>query len=722
MAGGTFWQGRIKTWYNLGMDLFEPVEGLKGVGPKTAEILKKYGIRTVRDFLYNLPRDYESYQAVTSIAEMRPGKVVVRGKIDSLTSRKARRRNLTVTEGVIRDNTGAVKVVWFNQSYRIRQFLPDKEYYFTGSYELKNGRYSLISPSVAEVADIDMSSGLNPVYVAHGSLKSHDFRRLMANSRDRFVDIPDLLPSVKPDTRKKALFYAHFPSSVQMVGKAREYLAYEELFELILASRLNRRENEKLQAEKVPFVAEKVKGLVGSLPFTLTGAQRRAAWDIFQDMEREVPMNRLLQGDVGSGKTMVAALAAYEVAVAGHQVALLAPTAILATQHFEGLSKVLEPLGVRVALLTGATKGKKELKMRILAGEVDLVIGTHAILTDDTEFARLALVVIDEQHRFGVEQRQKLMMKSPSGLAPHLLAMTATPIPRSLQLTVFGDLDVSILDELPAGRQAIATSIITEVETKERLYPKMQEIMAATPDTKGRGRKMRGQQIYWICKAIENADGASGGEKGARSGKGAGGGPGGTSEIISVKRRCKRLQEVFPRAKVEFLHGKMKPAEKDAVMERFAEGEIDILVSTTVVEVGVDVPNATLMVIENAESYGLAQLHQLRGRVGRGASAAYCYLLTSGDEPPSRRLKELERSNDGFHLAEVDLKLRGPGEIYGALQHGALDLRIATLADTKLIARARKDVERFLQKPENMLQYKELMRGITKYQQITTLN
>ena len=711
-------KGRFLLCYNWGMDLFADVEELTGIGPKTAETLRKYGIKTVRDFVYNLPRDYESYAAPTSIAEMRPGKVVIRGKIDSLTTRRARRRNLSVTEGVIRDATGTVKVVWFNQTYRVRQFHPEKEYYFTGNYELKNGRYSLMSPSAAEASEIDPTTGLSPIYVAHGALKSNDFRRLMQKSRGKFVDIPDLLPSVKPSTRSKALFYAHFPNSAKSVQGARDYLAYEELFELILAARLNRQENEKLQAVKVPFEVTKIKEFVAGLPFKLTGAQRKAAWEIFQDMEKEVPMNRLLQGDVGSGKTMVAAMSAYAAVLAGYQVALLAPTAILATQHYEGLSEILQQFGVRVELLTGATKQKPALKKRIRAGEVDLVIGTHALLTDDTEFANLALVVIDEQHRFGVKQRQKLMLKSPAGLAPHLLAMTATPIPRSLQLTVFGDLDVSILNEMPAGRQPVTTSIITEVETKERLYPKMQEIMSLTPDSKKHGEKACGQQIYWICKAIDDVTSVNGAQGGKSSKVGSSGG----SEVTSVKKRSKRLKEVFPDKTVEFLHGKMKPVEKDAVMERFARGEIDILVSTTVVEVGVDVPNATLMVIENAESYGLAQLHQLRGRVGRGASAAYCYLLTSGDMRPSRRLRELEKSADGFYLAEVDLKLRGPGEIYGALQHGALDLRIASLSDTKLIARAQKDVTHFLQNPENMVKYSELMRGITKYQQITTLN
>ncbi|MBR3228883.1 ATP-dependent DNA helicase RecG [Candidatus Saccharibacteria bacterium] len=671
------------------MDLTLSVENLKGVGPKTAEILKKYGIRTVRDFFYNLPRDYENYEQPVSISEIRPGKIVIKGKIDQITTRRARRRNLTVTEGIISDNTGSIKVIWFNQSYRTRQFTPDKEYYFTGDYELKNGRYSLISPSAALVTDIDTITGLSPIYVAHGALKSHDFRRLIANSRDKFSLIPDLLPTVKPKTRQNALFGAHFPSSMQSIKDCRNYLAYEELFELILAAKLNKRENEKLKSTPINFNLNEVKDFLARLPFTLTNAQKKAAWEIIQNMQNSTPMNRLLQGDVGSGKTMVAALAAYEAVLSGTQVALLAPTAILAQQHYNTLKNTLEPFKITVALLTGATKDKKNLKTNIKNGKINLVIGTHALLTDDTEFNNLALVIIDEQHRFGVEQRQKLMLKSPSGLAPHLLAMTATPIPRSLQLTIFGDLDVSILNELPKGRQPITTKILKETDIREQLYPKITEIIKS------------GQQVYWICKAIDDDP---------------------RTETTSVKSRSLNLQKLFPKYKIEFLHGRMKPAEKDEIMGRFKDGKTDILVSTTVVEVGVDVPNANLMIIENAENYGLAQIHQLRGRVGRGDKAAFCYLLTASDMNPSRRLRELEKSTDGFHLAEIDLKLRGPGEIYGVLQHGALDLRIASLSDTKLIHRAQKDVAEFLQNPENMLKYKELMNTITKYQQITTLN
>ena len=671
------------------MNLYAPVEELKGIGPKTAETLKKYGIRTVRDFFYNLPRDYDNYEKPVSISDIRPGKVVIRGKIDNISIRRAKRRNLSIVEGVISDQTGSIKVVWFNQSYRTKQFSPDKEYYFTGNYEFKNGRYSLISPSAALVSDIDPSAGLNPIYVAHGNLKSSDFKRLLASSRDKFNEIPDFLPSVPSGVRKSALFYIHFPNSLENVQKSRDYLAYEELFELILAAKLNRRENEKLKASKIPINLDRIKEFIKKLPFTLTAAQKKAIWEILQDTEKTAPMNRLLQGDVGAGKTMVAAISAYNAILSGAQVAMLAPTAILATQHYENLKRLLEKFKVKTILLTGATKNKSELKKDTKEGKIDFIIGTHALLTDDTEFKNLGLVIIDEQHRFGVEQRQKLALKSPAGLAPHLLAMTATPIPRSLQLTVFGDLNVSVLNQLPKGRQPITTHILSEIEMREKLYPVIVDTISAK------------QQIYWVCKSIDDNP---------------------KSETTSVKSRSEKLKREFPKATVEFLHGRMKPAEKDEIMDRFSKGKIDILVSTTVIEVGVDVPNASLMIIENAEMYGLAQLHQLRGRVGRGSAASYCYLLTPGENRPTRRLLELEKSTDGFYLAEVDLKMRGPGEIYGSLQHGALDLRIATLTDTKLISRAQNDVNKFLENPENLLKWKELMQGITKYQQITTLN
>lgn len=694
------------------MDLSAGVETIKGVGPKTAEALRRANLKTVGDLIYVLPRVYENYQATVPIADLRPGKVIVKGKISDLHIIRTARKRLTITQGVIRDDTGAIRTVWFNQPYRAKQFSEDREYYFTGKYELKSGRYQLTSPSATLAQDIDESTAsFQPIYGQKSALKPQTFRKLLAVLRPEFAKIPDLLPFTtgKPDfvksgARAEALYNSHFPETPADTEKGREYLAYEELFEFMLAAKLNKLDTERLKSVPSPFQAAATRFLVKNLPFQLTHAQRQATWEILQELGRTVPMNRLLQGDVGSGKTVVAALAAAQVAQNGHQTALLAPTAILAAQHYESLQELFRGLqnrqsaartsaGVRlhlprVALLTGATRNKRQLKQAIKRGEIDLVIGTHALLTDDTEFKSLAFCIIDEQHRFGVGQRQKLLLKSPKDTAPHLLSMTATPIPRSLQLTIFGDLDVSILNELPAGRQPITTKIISELDQHDVLYPAMRELLA------------KGQQIYWICQLIEDTK---------------------TASATPVKKQVKKLQELFPEYRVECLHGKMKPDEKDQIMADFASNKIQILVSTTVVEVGVNVPNANMMIIQDAEGYGLAQLHQLRGRVGRGDQPASCFLVTT-DEKPTKRLQEMEKSTDGFHLAEVDLKLRGPGEIYGALQHGELNLQIANLTDTVLMGQASHHAGEFAKHPEDMVKYPELAARIKKYQQLTTLN
>ena len=684
-----------------------PVESVRGIGPKTAELFRNANIRTVGDLLYCLPRMYENYQTAVSIADLTPGNVVIRGKIGDLHTVRTSRKRLTITEGVIHDDTGAIRTIWFNQPYRAKQFDPKREYYFTGKYEFKNGRYTLTSPSATLVQDTEQagaSSKFQPIYSAKNAIKPQVFQKAITSLRSSFHQIPDLLPItsgapsfLRPGARAEALFLSHFPEAPKDSERGREYLAYEELFELILAAKLNKHENQRLSAVSLPFRADLTREIVQNLPFALTNAQRRATWDILQNLEKTTPMNRLLQGDVGSGKTIVAALAAAQAAHHGYQTALLAPTAILATQHFESLSQLFQNLSKShpelklpsLALLTGATKGKKALKTQIAHGEIDLIIGTHALLTDDTNFRALAFCIIDEQHRFGVGQRQKLLLKSPESTAPHLLSMTATPIPRSLQLTIFGDLDVSLLNELPAGRQPITTKILSEVQQKDELYPAMRELLA------------KNQQIYWICKTIEEN---------------------GTNPATPVKRQAKKLAELFKNYRVGLLHGKMKADEKDQVMADFAANKIQILVSTTVVEVGVNVPNANMIIIQDAENYGLAQLHQLRGRVGRGNQPASCYLLTTGEGRPSRRLREMEKSTDGFHLAEVDLKLRGPGEIYGAMQHGELNLQVASLSDTHLIAQASQHAEHFARNPEQLQNYPELAKRIKKYQQLTTLN
>ena len=664
------------------MVLSSPIEDIKGIGPKTAELLNKAGIFTLRDLAYYLPRTYENYQQAQKISDLRPGQVTIKAKVDDV--RNSRRGRLTITEAVLRDDSGAIRAIWFNQPYRAKQLDDHRDFYFSGKMEFSYGHYQLSNPSVTLAGDIDKakSDELQPIYRATGSLKSPDFKKFIGVCKNQLALSDDMIPNLPG--RADAFLSVHFPESEKKKKKGRDYLAEEELFCLLLASRLNREENKRLKTEPIVADIEALKKFIATLPFKLTDAQRRATWEIIQDMASETPMNRLLQGDVGAGKTMVAALSAFAAAKAGFQTAIMAPTEVLAAQHAESLSKTFGK-ELNIALLTGSTKHKVELKKRIAAGEVDLVIGTHALITDDTKFARLGLAIIDEQHRFGVAQRQKLLSKARS--MPHLLSMTATPIPRSLQLTIFGDLEVSILDQLPAGRQAITTKIVAKA-AEEQMWRDIKKELELK------------HQVYYICKKIEDSS---------------------VSELSSVKKEFKRIAKMLNGYTVELLHGRMKPDEKDDIMTRFSKGEIDVLVSTTVVEVGVNVPNATVMAIADANQYGLSQLHQLRGRVGRGNAASYCYLINSKDAP-SRRLREIEGSQDGFYLAEVDLKLRGPGEIYGSLQHGALDLRIATITDTKLVHAADIKVKEFLQKGYNVLEYKELSSAIQKYQRLTTLN
>lgn len=667
------------------MDLAAPIQEVKGIGPKTAEVLHKAGIFTLRDLVYHLPRDYENFQQAQNIAELKPGKVTVKAKVEETTARRMR-RNLTIVKATLRDKTGAIKAVWFNQPYRAKQFDAGKDYYFSGTMALSYGRYQISNPSATLADDYDLKAStakIQPVYPMRGSVKSQDFKKFIKTIQNNIALIPDMIPNYAG--RADALLNVHFPETLDAAKAGREYLATEELFSLLLAAQLNREENQKLRTQAIRGDMEQLKDFISGLPFKLTNAQRRATWEIIQDMEQEIPMNRLLQGDVGSGKTMVAALSCFVAAMSGLQAAIMAPTEVLATQHAESLSQLFKDR-LSIALLTGSTKHKPELKKHIKNGEVDLVIGTHALITDDTEFKNLGLAIIDEQHRFGVAQRQKLLAKAHT--MPHLLSMTATPIPRSLQLTIFGDLSVSILDELPAGRQPITTKIISPNSTKQMWQSIEQELA-------------KGHQVYYICKKID--------DKGA-------------SELSNVKKETQKIAHQFPNYNVAFLHGRMKPTEKDEIMTLFSKGQIDILVSTTVVEVGVNVPNATVMVIADADQYGLSQLHQLRGRVGRGSDASYCYLINSNSDAPTRRLREIERSQDGFYLAEVDLKLRGPGELYGSLQHGALDLRIATITDTKLVHKADSLVKQFRRQGYNMLEYKELSNSVRKYQRLTTLN
>jgi ATP-dependent DNA helicase RecG len=684
----------LRDCYDSYMNLETSLNHVKGVGQKTAEQFAAANLNTVGDLINFLPRAHEDFSDVVKIIDISPGKRTIKARCEKISTRPVR-RGLRITTATLADDSGKLQAVWFNQPYRTTQLAGSDEFYFSGEFEFNYNHYQLSNPSAEKVSELPVSTGrVLPIYRAVKGLKSQLVRKILMELRPMITMLQETLPSeiVKKEklmSRGEAMLAMHFPNSSDDITRARERLAFEELFVLLLASQLNKQENAKLKGWHIPFEQTIVKSFVVQLPFALTGAQRRAAWDILQNFENETPMNRLLQGDVGSGKTVVAGLAARQAASHGFQTAIMAPTEILAFQHAETLTRLLKPFDVAVGVLTGSVKGKARtvLYEQIANGTVQVVVGTHALIQESVKFHKLGFVVIDEQHRFGVKQRQELLKKSER--MPHLLAMTATPIPRSLALTVYGELEISVLNELPAGRKPIITKIWSP-NSREQLYKEIDAELAT------------GRQAYVICSLIdENPD----------------------NEIKSVQEEYKKLHTgVFKHRKIGLLHGKLKPAEKDDVMTQFASGELDILVSTTVVEVGVDVPNSTVILIENADRFGLAQLHQLRGRVGRSDHQSFCYLMMSDSSRPTQRLREIEKSNDGFYLAEVDLRLRGPGEIYGHAQHGDLNLQIATLADTKLIARVQRRAKEFASTGEDLLQYKQLAHEVHKYQRLTTLN
>lgn len=673
--------------------LSTPLQKIKGVGPKTALQLSAAGLQTVTDLIHFLPRKHEDFSAVVPVAHIQPGKVSVRGTFSNVSTKQVR-RGMSVTQATLADDSAKVPVVWFNQGYRAEQLKNGGEWLVSGEFGLQRQRYQIVNPSVELVKEMAVSGGrILPVYPAVRGLRSQLVRKILIELRPVIMGLPETLPAelIAREgllSRAEAVMAMHFPESFEQLQAARDRLGFEEVFALMVASYLNKQDNAALESHAIPFDARDAKTFVDALPFQLTDAQRVAAWESIKNLERGEPMNRLLQGDVGSGKTVVAGLVSYIAAQGGFQTAFMAPTELLATQHAATLSQILEPFAMRVGLLIGSLSAKQRTPIleAIANGQCDVVVGTHALFQDKVVFKELGFVVIDEQHRFGVEQRQRLLAKSHK--MPHLLAMTATPIPRSLQLTVYGELDVSLLNEKPAKRKDIVTEIVSP-NSRDAMYQKIETELQA------------GRQAYVICPRIEAGD----------------------DEQASVEEELKRLKRsVFKTKRIGLLHGKLPADAKEAVMRSFASGDLDILVSTTVVEVGVDVPNATAIIIEGADRFGLAQLHQLRGRVGRSELQSYCYLVPSTSAKPSARLRELERSNDGFYLAERDLELRGPGEIYGRAQSGALNLAVANIADMKLLKRAQAAAARWLGSGGDLLQYQQLKSDVDRYRRLTTLN
>jgi ATP-dependent DNA helicase RecG len=680
--------------------LHAPIESVRGVGPANAERFAKLGVRTVRDLLYHFPRRHLDYRAARLIKDLTfEGYETILATVWSVKV-DGRPGGILVIRVILADESGTAEAMWVRRKdYLSKDFVTGRTVVLSGECRLVNGRPVFRDPEWENYVTEDTvhTGRLVPVYPLVEGLNGRYVRRIAKHTIDRYAALlADPLPAAIRDEHRlldlpSAIAQAHFPDSDELHAAAQKRLAFDEL--LVIQLGLSERRMARETGEPAPALearVEQVREFLESLPFQLTGAQQRALAEIGRRLSLEQPMSLLLEGDVGSGKTVVAAAAAVQVVANGYQAAIMAPTEILAEQHHRTFQKLFSGLGVgapSVTLLTGSVKGadRRRRYADVASGQANVVVGTQALVQEGLEFGRLGLVVIDEQHRFGVEQRSTLRQK---GYKPHVLVMTATPIPRTLALTIYGDLDLQVLDELPPGRQTIKTRHLRPTDR-----PKAYEFV--------RREVQSGHQAFIICPLVE--------ETGRLDARG--------NEARAAVAEHERLQrDVFPDLRLGLVHGRMKPAEKDAAMRMFQSREYDILVSTAVVEVGIDVPNATVMLIEGANRFGLAQLHQFRGRVGRGEAQSYCLLISdSPSEVSDRRLGIVERTNDGFALAEEDLKLRGPGEFFGTRQSGLPDLKMAKLSDVAILEEARvaalKIVERdlALTQPEH-----RLLRGLVR--------
>lgn len=648
------------------MNLATPVSRLYMVGPLYSRRLEKLGITTCADLLYHFPSRYQDYRLQSKIAHVQPGETAtVSGKIISMKNEYTK-GGKKIQKAMISDETGVFEVIWFNQPFLVRNFKIGLTFSFSGKVDFFGTKKVMVSPEYEQVKDSDSlfrtihTGRLVPIYPETYGVSSKWLRSRIAPLIEMLIpDTIDFLPEKITRTYNllnlnDSCINIHFPETPEQTEEAKKRFAFEELFLIQLAALKRKKKwQEKISSFSFQSNENQIRQFINRLPFELTGAQKKVLQKISDDLTQNKPMNRLLQGDVGSGKTVVAAGAIYLTFLNGCQSVLMAPTEILAIQHYETLLEILSPLGVRVNLATGSIKNYQNSQGNI---ETDVLVGTHAVLSEKINFSKLGLVVIDEQHRFGVAQRAKLGLRSQ---APHVLTMTATPIPRTVALTLFGDLDLSVIDEMPKGRKVVKTWVVPD-KKRDKAYKWIRRHVKDTDE-----------QAFIICPFIEESESVK------------------TVKAATVEFE-KLSRDIFPDLKLGLLHGKQKVKEKNKVIESFRKGELDILVSTPVVEVGIDIPSATIMMIEGAERYGLAQLHQLRGRVGRGEKESYCLLfpqITSGR--PLERLKALERCHVGMTLAEIDLSLRGPGEIYGTTQHGFPDLKAASFTDLKLIEETR---------------------------------
>ncbi|MBW6441200.1 ATP-dependent DNA helicase RecG [Patescibacteria group bacterium] len=728
------------------LTLESKISELPTIGPAYVKKLQKVGIETARDLLFYFPFRYDDFSDVKKIGDVELGEVVsVIGKIIDIQNIRTRKRKMNLTEAMIEDDSGVMKAIWFNQPFMTRNLrsginvsLSGKVVYAQDGFQISNPSYEILGSGQSL-----HTARLVPIYHEMEGLSSKWLRAHLKLILRLADDIEEFLPISIIENQhlfclSEAISQIHFPDDKVRAKAAKKRLAFDELFLVQLYMMMQKKKWQENKGIKIEFdkkIEEDIKNFINKLPFKLTNAQRISSWNIIKDFEKNKPMNRLLEGDVGSGKTLVALISALAVIKSGYQVAFMAPTEILARQHLKeavrrfGLDclcagvhsfehneaqskqddsdyRLKNELQLRdkskhinIALLTGSESkifrgekieeiSKKKLLEKIKIGEVDLLIGTHSLIQKKVEFHNLAFSIIDEQHRFGIEQRGKLQneivnMKDGLKTVPHLLSMTATPIPRTLALTVYGDLDLSVLDEMPKGRQKIITKLVAPAN-RNLAYKFITE------------QVQKGRQVFVICPLIEESD---------------------ILEVRSAIEEYEKLKNViYKNFQIGLLHGKMKPKEKEEVMQKFSEGKIDILVSTSVVEVGIDIPNASVMLIEGSDRFGLAQLHQFRGRVGRGEHQSFCFLFTDSTAVKThQRLKALIKSDNGFELAEQDLKIRGPGELVGIRQSGLPDLAMASLTDFELIKIVRKEAEKIISENDNLRKYPELLKKMKKF-------
>lgn len=671
------------------INLNSPITELPRVGKSTSLLLRKLGLNTVNDLLFYFPFRYDDFSQSVKISDLQADQNAnIIGTIDLIQNKKSARRRMYLTEALVSDESETIKVIWFNQPFLTRSFHVGDKISLAGRVTENYGTLTMVSPVAEKIYSENLihTQGLIPNYHITANLTQKQIRYLIKSVISLADNLNDWLPAdIKKRLRlldlNEALRQVHSPKNNQEISAARQRLGFTELFLRQLKAQMIKHELKSRKAIAIKFQEKDTQNFVNSLPFKLTDDQKKSAWEILKDLEKGSPMSRLLEGDVGSGKTLVVVLALFNVVLNKQQAALMVPTEVLAQQHFASISKLLEPYNFKIALLTHSHHDKS-------ATEADIVIGTHALIQENIRFPRLALVVIDEQHRFGVSQRQKILdFNSAPDHTPHFLSLTATPIPRSLALTIYGDLDLSVIAEKPQGRKPIMTKVVTE-EKRKAAYDFIRRQIKA------------GQQAMVICPLIDESDKLG---------------------VKSVKQEHEKLdQEIFPELTVGLLHGRLKPKEKEKIMADFVTNKIQILVSTSVIEVGVDVPNATIMIIEGAERFGLAQLHQFRGRVGRSDQQSYCLLFPSKEEmansKTAERLEALTKYQDGFALARIDLKLRGAGELYGTGQSGFPEFQIASLFDYANIKKAQDEASALVQNDPKLDNYPLLKQKLGEWE------